>query len=368
MTVTVNRLALLRALDIARDLSTAKLLLDYVTGTLVTVESDRVLLTSTDTQIWVKTEIPAETPDGENASFGVDGHLLYLLAEKLTEEQVQISRETLHLAFQCGDNRYRLRSFDSDLFCGEPEIVTPRHFRVSYGAIRGVGEYLDYIPSDNMNKPQLSGVLLTFSKKRLKAWATDGLRAGVYEAPLEHGTDQVSVVVPSKLVGLLKALPLDEDHLLDVFVGTNCVQIIAPNTRITSSLVYGAYPELDGLFERISQNRAELSKSLLIQAVSRLLLFAKVQQSSPISLTVEEGTVTLSCDVPEIGDVVEKVKIIRRNGAPFSVNLNGRFLLDGLKSPMPDVIQIGTDGDRSPVLIRSAEVTFWYWQLPMLTI
>ena len=74
-----------------------------------------------------------------------------------------------------------------------------------------------------------------------------------------------------------------------------------------------------------------------------------------IKLESKENTVIISSNIPEIGNVEEKITVEKNNEENIKIAFNSKFMLDAVRVLESDEIQLLFNGEFKPIIIKNPE-------------
>ena len=87
--------------------------------------------------------------------------------------------------------------------------------------------------------------------------------------------------------------------------------------------------------------------------IDRASLLTSDKEKNTIKLTLENKTLMISSNSPEIGKVEEKVSI--DNNGEIAISFSSKYMVEAIKSFNSDKIHIMMNDDNSPIIIKSDE-------------
>ncbi|MBN9304088.1 MULTISPECIES: DNA polymerase III subunit beta [unclassified Devosia] len=205
--------------------------------------------------------------------------------------------------------------------------------------------------------------------------ATDGHRLALcsYD-PIDTAGQQLTRILPIKLVGLLERLPMPNLNVFDVLsdapgrAGLNAIEIDAGKVTIRAKLVEGTYPDIDRVIPKPSNHvaRFELPADRLAGAVDRALVLAESTKGGKmISFSRDEATGLIAVANMTLDYGASKVVTPfawPEGGVTFGAN--GRYLRDVLKS-CAGKLQIKQIDAAAPITILDEDGTMVRLLMPM---
>jgi DNA polymerase III subunit beta len=217
--------------------------------------------------------------------------------------------------------------------------------------------------SSDEARPILTGVLMAAEGGGLRLVATDSYRLAVRDlegsAVLEEGQ---SVLVPSRaLRELVRALPSKGEVTLRL--GEREATFEVGDTRVTTRLIEGEFPNYRGLIPSTYPNRMVVARDALGDAVRRVRLMAR--EATPVRLTMSTSGVELDAVTQDIGQASEAVEGTFE-GTELTVGFNPDYLLDGIEvTPGDEVVLETTDANKPAVLRATGRDDFLYLLMPV---
>jgi DNA polymerase-3 subunit beta len=190
-----------------------------------------------------------------------------------------------------------------------------------------------------------------------KVIATDGKRLAVADIakhiPL---VDHPVATIPSKLVGILKAVFHDGENLtLAVAISTNTVDFIGGDFIVTTRQIEGRYPDYKAILPRIIAHQIETDPGPLLDALRRVG-FMVARESFKIDLNFTLGTLTLTVKNEVGGDATAQVDFAWTD-KPLTLSVNPKFLTELLRGAGSGPVTIGINTKDKPMVITAKGYT-----------
>ncbi|KOY17897.1 hypothetical protein AMS66_02810 [Paenibacillus xylanivorans] len=294
---------------------------------------------------------------------------LYEIIRKLNDGNVVLEvNEQLILSIISGNTRVSLSGLSS---IDSPFITTPQYHQhsgnsidVSSNSLKSMIKQVVGAVSTSEAKPILTGVLLEVQESLLTMIATDGvIRMAKRSIWIENGRGfSGNVVIPGiNLMEIVRLLDDDEQAMVTIQLNHHEIRFIAQNQIIESVLIEGVYPSTRNLVPTTHVSEIILNIKSFRQVIDRVFVLADYHL---ITIHVSEKKLELRSSTAEIGDVRDELLLEDKNGANFSITINGKYLLSTLRSIESDSIRIRYAGKKSPlVLIPALEDNTWLFLL-----
>lgn len=265
-TVLSNKLA-----SIAKVMS-SKAALPVLSTFLLELKDDELRITASDGECFQSGVLEVAASNG-NGNVCITASYLLDALKNLPEQPVTlaINETSLEVCISYDKGKYNLMGSEAALFtlpssfdddCVKIEVPAQTLFSC-------LNQSLFAVAFDDL-RPALNGVFLKFSENRLECAATDSHRLMHLIYPLESVGTDLSFILPTKAVGIVKGMIIKATD--KVFVSCNQREAVF---RIDSDvfrcrLIEGRFPNYNGIIPRESKNVAVLDRQELIAAIRRV--------------------------------------------------------------------------------------------------
>jgi DNA polymerase-3 subunit beta len=338
-------------------------------GILITAENGQLRLAATDMELSIVSVLEAEVEnDGASVVPGrvfVDAcRSLPSGEEKVVLEHTEGSRM---IELRCGSASYRLNVSAPDDFPRLPEIKDEATFKVNREAFLDTAARVSRAASKDESRPVLTGILVQFEKgeddatRKLTMAATDSYRLAVRETTLTGKTPELEAIVPARAIAEIARIPSTGDEL-ELAIHENHTIFLAGKTTLTTRRIDGQFPNHRQLHPETFTHSLKLSRVEFLDVVRRAAVMA--QRTSPIRLRFEDGSLTVSAQTQDVGEVHESLPVAF-SSEPFEIGFNAEFLREGIESVIGDEVELNLNGPLNPGLLRAEGDSFWYLIMPI---
>jgi DNA polymerase-3 subunit beta len=339
-----------------------KTTIPILTGIKITADPEKLTLTGSNSDISIKSFIPAEEKDEENAVIETAGSIILPsqifseLVRKLPEETVHISVDSrLITTINSGSTEFTLNGLDPDEYPVLPSIEEKNVFSIRKDLLKDVIRQTVYAVSVSETRPVLTGVKWTLQSHRLECVATDSHRLSQRTIPIDNGNqaEKRTLVIPgSSLNELAKILDDGDDSSADIVMTANQILFKSSNVEFYSRLLDGNYPDTSRLIPTESKTTLTLATKELYKAIERASLLAKEERNNVVKLRTENGTVEISSQSLELGRVFETLNPEKMEGEPLRISFSAKFMMDALGKIDSENVEIHFIGPMRPIIIR----------------
>jgi DNA polymerase III subunit beta len=326
---------------------------------------DELTLSSFDYDVSALAKIPVDTQAPGSAL--VSGRLLAEISRSLPGRPVQISSEGGRAVLTCGSATFNLLTMPEDEYPALPEMP-PAAGTVGSDAFATAVSQTAVAAGRDDTLPSLTGVRIEIEGDTLTLISTDRYRLAVRElrwTPAKPGLS-AAVLVPARAltdtakslttaaeVSIALALPGDEavagtpgpSHAAG---GDGMIGFEAGGRRTTTRLLSGEFPRYRTLLPSAVNATAEVSTSMLAEAVRRVALVA--ERNTAVKLSFTAGQLTLEAGT---GDEAQADEVMEASfeGEDLTIAFNPTYLLDGLTAMDSDTTRIAFTEPGKPALL-----------------
>ena len=124
---------------------------------------------------------------------------------------------------------------------------------------------------------------------------------------------------------------------------------------VMSKLINGTYPDTSKLIPESFSTIIKVKLNELYDAIDRASLLTSESDKNTIKLQIKDNNILLSSNIPEIGNVEEKVEILESNNFDIKIAFSSKYMMDALKSLDCDFINLQFNGEVKPIIIKNPD-------------
>ena len=316
-------------------------------------------LSSFDYDVSAQATVPVEAEEAGSAL--VSGRLLAEISRSLPARPVQIASEGGKAVLSCGSATFTLLTMPEEEYPALPEMP-PAAGSVGSDAFASAVSQSATAAGRDDTLPALTGVRIEIEGDTLTLISTDRYRLAVRElrwSPARPGLS-AAVLVPSRAlaetarsltsgaeVSIALALP-GEGGPDGGTGGDGMIGFEGGGRQTTTRLLGGEFPRYQALLPSHANATAEISTSLLIEAVKRVALVA--ERNTAVRLAFTTGQLVLEAGTGEEAQAVEVLEA-SYEGDDLAIAFNPQYLLDGLTAIDSDTARMSFTEPGKPALI-----------------
>ena len=360
MKVQVLQENLIKALNTACRLISAKAQLPVLANILIATEENRLKIASTNLEmgatIWIGAKIEKE------GAITLPSRILQEFISSLPAEKIDLEVKENIASLTCGLNKALFNGIAASEFPVLPK--SEKKVFVFPGPIflEAISQVAFASASDE-GRPILTGVSVKTDGKLLTFAATDGYRLSVKKIELEKVAIEESkkekvksLVIPAKSlieVGrILTEQQKQEKNLVEMGLTKDENQAVFtfPDIELSTRLLEGEFPDYEKIIPTEYTSKIFLDKEELNQAVKIASIFAR-DSANIVRLKFTEGKLTISANSPQVGENTSEIGA-KIEGEGGEIAFNYRFLLDFLNSVTAGEVVFEMTGPLNPGVFK----------------
>jgi DNA polymerase III subunit beta len=340
---------------------TSRTTIPILTGIKIVATEEGVSLTGSDSDVSIESFIPKE--DGEKViveikqtgAIVLQAKFFSEIVKKLPTDHVEIEVENhLQTIIRSGTSEFNLIGLDADEYPHLPKIEAENVFRIPTDLLKAMIRQTVFAVSASETRPILTGVNWNVENDQLVCIATDSHRLALRKAKIEINTDaSYNVVIPGKSLIELNKILADNSELIDIVITENQVLFKATHLLFFSRLLEGNYPDTSRLIPNESKTDIVLQTKEFLHAIDRASLLAREGRNNVVKFSaIEDGSIEISSNTPEVGKVVEEIKSQSVSGEELKISFSAKYMMDALKALEGTEIKISFTGAMRPFIIQ----------------
>lgn len=362
MKFEILRDQLLDALNDVMKAISQKVAIPILTGIKIEVDQNGMTMTGSDSDITIRTFIPAEK-DGEQiiqvsekGSIVLQAKVFSEIVRKLPTNDVTIEVENgMQTHIRSGKSDFKLIGSDPEDYPILPELKDDNRFSLPADLMKSIIRETVFAVSQQETRPILTGVHWEAKEDKLVCVATDSHRlARRLTSPEEMPSTSFSFVIPGKsLQELNKVLP-DNTEAVEIVIAEQQVLFKTKNVLFYSRLLEGNYPDTSRLIPDEYKTSVTVNGRILLQAIDRASLLAREERNNIVRFSAAEGNlIEISSNSPEVGKVEETVEVINITGDELNISFSAKYMMDALRAIEGQDVVIQFTGAMRPFILKS---------------
>lgn len=342
MRFSIQKSAMMQAVQTVSKAVAVRTTKQVLSGILLEVTDNEITATAYDLELGIQTKI--EITDDNQLHIEQPGSIV--LPARYFSEVVRKLPDTI-MTMQVANNymteiststvQFHLHGIDAEEFPKLPSFVGVQGLELEATVLGDLIRTTAFATANTEVRPILTGIHIQCNEQRLTFTATDGLRLATRSVVMTDAPNWQAVIPGKSLAELAKILSsADEDVYL--YLTPSHSLFVSGSTRFYTRLIEGTYPDTSRIIPTGHKSEVTVAGDKLLGAIDRAALIARDRDNHMVRLEIDELTMTISSNAPEIGNVSETVELAKKDGDNLQIAFNARYVLDALKAL--DVAQV----------------------------
>ncbi len=355
MKLTIDRAALLKALNHVQSVVERRNTIPILSNVLITAEGDTARFSATDLDIEIIEAAPAEV--ATSGSTTAPAHTLHDIVRKLPEGsdvRLETSGDDPKLTLEAGRFKTVLPVLPSSDFPVLSADGMTHTFELGPAELMRLIDKTKFAISTEETRYYLNGVHIHVvngaEPPRLRAVATDAYRLALVEHALPSGAEGMpGVIVPRKTVAELRRLLDGASDSVTISVSESKIRFDLGAAVLTSKLIEGTYPDYERVIPQGNDKLLKLDTQVFKDAVDRVATVSG-EKSRSVRLVLGPDRLTLSANNPDAGQATEDISVDYDQEA-LEIGFNAKYLLDVANQIESDEAELLFADSVSPTLV-----------------
>ena len=323
------------------------------------LNNEGLYLTSTDNEISIKTFIKKENIEHIDTmgDIVVSGRYIYDIVKKLPNEIIDIEEvmdskifiSTKNSSFNLNCNL--VSDFPNlDLEESKTPVVLDQK------VFKNIINQTLFATSMQESRPVLTGLNIKITGNDLECTATDSYRLASKKIKIEQEINEnINIIVPTRNLNELIKLLNDEDEKINIHIFNNKVIFKFGSIIFMSRLINGTYPDTSKLIPTEFKTEITVNLKQLYNSIDRASLLTNEADKNTVKLSMDNNIIILTSNIPEIGNVEEKINIINSNNNDIKIAFSSKYMMDALKVLDCEEVKLLFNGEIKPIIIKNPE-------------
>lgn len=350
MIITVNQKNLKNGLSVTEKIVSKNITLPILQNIVIKTENGRLKISSTNLEIGINYWLGAKIEeDGEVA---VPARIFSDFINNIQDEKITISSKNNIIDINSENYKTKIIGFSAKDFPIIPKTKEKPSVSISSKELLHIFTTVIDSVSLSETRPELSGVLFSFYQDKIEGAATDSFRLAEKVLNQKKSDFEQSIIIPRSTVQELIRILTTLDGEVSLTVSESQIFLTTPDIEVVSRLVDGSYPDYkkiipDKYVSKILVDKNELEKNVRLASIFS-------SHISDIKIQGEKEGLKITAKNPDRGEISSWLEGTLK-AEPFSLSVNYRYLLDGLKIIPTEKVIIEFTGEGNPLVLRPEE-------------
>jgi len=280
---------------------------------------------------------------------------------------IELDEENARLLIKSERSRFELATLPPEEFPELGEIPLSSSITLSESEFNRLLDKTAFCMASHDVRYFLNGLLLDITNGQVNTVSTDGHRLALCKFHDEAitVTERASIIVPRKgVLELSRILEASSDVAVTVQLSYNHICVEKGNTRFTSKLIDGKYPDYQAAVPSTTNITIQLDRLVFRETLARVAILSN-EKFRGIRLRLNDGTMTLMSNNPQ-QECAEEEMDINYSGEVFEIGFNVSYLLEAVNHMEGELIDFSfTSTEASAVLTSNDDPGARYIVMPV---
>lgn len=323
---------------------------------LFNLEEEGLYLSSTDNDISIKVFIPKEEIESIDVlgDIVVSGRYIYEIIKRLPNEIINIEEVV--------DSKIQIYTKNSsfNLNCNNVkefpvlEIENSKSlFTLTEKKFKEIVDQTSFAVGTEESRPALTGINFKIENNVLECIATDSYRLAKKTIRLDQKINElVNIIVPNRNINEIAKMLNNDNNNIEIHVFANKIIFKFNNIIILSRLINANYPDTSKLIPTDFNVKMTVNLQDFYNSINRASLLTNEADKNTIKLENNGNDITLSSNIPEIGNVLEKLNVNKEGNENIKIAFSSKYMMDALKTINSLEVKLLFNGEIKPIILK----------------
>ncbi|TPR39044.1 DNA polymerase III subunit beta [Apilactobacillus micheneri] len=363
MKFSIKRSSFIQGINTVSRAISSKTTIPILTGLKLTVNDNEIILTGSDADVSIETQIQASDEDNEleiseTGSIVLPARFFSGIVKKLPNDKMTLSVSNgFQTEITSGSSSFTINGLDANDYPHLPEIDNENEISLSGDVFKEIINQTVIAVSKQESRPILTGVHFVLKDQMLFAVATDSHRLSQRKVALPDNNGEYDVIIPGSSLSELSKMISDDNEDVKMKISENQVLFTIGNTYFYSRLLEGAYPDTSRLIPKESETNVQFDARELLGSIERASLLSHESRNNVVKLTINanDKKVTISGNSPDVGNVEEELDTKEVSGEDLEISFNPDYMKDALRAFGQTMINVSFTSPLRPFTLVPSE-------------
>jgi DNA polymerase-3 subunit beta len=321
--------------------------------------NEGLYLLSSDNDIAIKTFINKSyiEEDYTCGSFVVYGRYIYDIVRKMPDEIISFEEVIdSKLFISTTNSSFTLNCNNVSDFPNLELEEIKEPIILSTKLLKNIVNQTSFSASNQESRPVLTGINIKIKDDTLECTATDSYRLSKKIIKLEEKVENdVNIIIPTKNIIELTKMFDEENEDLEIHIFSNKIIFKFGTIIMLSRLIEGNYPDTNTFINNEVNISFNVDCHDFYSLLDRVSLLSIEEEKNTIKLETESNLAIVSSNIPEIGNVLEKIEIEKNIDADIKIAFSSKYMMDAIKSLECEKINLSFNCETKPIIIRNCD-------------
>ena len=343
--------------------------LPILDNVLMHIYSDKAILTTSDSEVWLSVKCPIKEREGE-AKICVNAHDFLLALRNLDDDSVRmVINENNTITCHYNNGRFSMPYENADEFPMSMATMENSTTQIIYSKnlLRDI-ERVGFATANDELRPVMNGIHFDIMPNAIITASSDGQKLARYcdSTVTITAEGQSSFTLPKKPANIAMSVLSTTDGDVKIEFTDKAVVISDESFKLTARLIEGRYPDYNRVIPKECKAVATISRGDMIAALRRVLPMGN-ENSELVALQFGDNKVVVSAEDFDFSKSAHETVLCSYRGEDLLIGFKGSILLLLLQSIDATYVTIEmTEPSRAAVCYGNNKDEYLSLIMPML--
>ncbi|KOR89326.1 hypothetical protein AM231_09345 [Paenibacillus solani] len=358
MLIHIRKDSLISVLQLVLKAVSHNNLIPVLAGICIEVHTTEIVFTTSNTSMTIQYRVSQDSDlliIHRTGGIVVPARYFIEVIRKLNEGLIIFEvNQGLILTIISGSSQIRLQGIDPNEF---PSINKEYHcgakFRINNALLKSTIRQVAIAASSSEARPVLTGVSFDYNNDYLRLVATDGIRLASRTIYTENNwNNNTKILIPAQNLYEISKMLKNDDDTTEIVTFASQVRFTTNKLTIDSVLIDGVFPSILNIIPKSYMSEVLVESNRLLQAVECVAVLAG---ESKMKIATTMSALTLFSQTADVGEIQNEIPLIEMEGDDFTISVNGKLLVDLLRSIESNNVRVRFTGNMGPIIIISED-------------
>ncbi len=355
LNMTVDRKALLKAINIVEKAVTENKIREVLSGIYIETFDNRAVLRGTDLELSINTEIEAQIE--EHGKIVIKHELIEEFLKQISDEKIVLAEEDGMLVIKTSATDANFSLYSAENYPIQSKLENGVEYVFLKEKLLNYIENIKISAATDVENLAVNCIRLEIEENKLKLISSDTYRLTYIEEDLEESQrnkENLIVSIPLKTIdGLIKIMKLAEESEIMLKSDGSKVYFKFSNVEILTRTIDLQFPDYKSILNSSKHDKKVLLNTKdFLSVLKRASIFVKENKEfrNGAVFKFENNKLTLT-GTNDNARIKEKIIIIQE-GENLKISLNVKFLIDYISTIQGKVTVLELLNEKSSVIIK----------------
>ena len=355
LNMTVDRKALLKAINIVEKAVTENKIREVLSGIYIETFDNRAVLRGTDLELSINTEIEAQIE--EHGKIVIKHELIEEFLKQISDEKIVLAEEDGMLVIKTSATDANFSLYSAENYPIQSKLENGVEYVFLKEKLLNYIENIKISAATDVENLAVNCIRLEIEENKLKLISSDTYRLTYIEEDLEESQrnkENLIVSIPLKTIdGLIKIMKLVEESEIMLKSDGSKVYFKFSNVEILTRTIDLQFPDYKSILNSSKHDKKVLLNTKdFLSVLKRASIFVKENKEfrNGAVFKFENNKLTLT-GTNDNARIKEKIIIIQE-GENLKISLNVKFLIDYISTIQGKVTVLELLNEKSSVIIK----------------